>query len=372
MRRYIKLATAAILAASLIATPVFATEEVSLEPAEPMSAEELAAQQEAAEAELEDLRNQLADLITQIDETEQASVTKAEEIAACEADLAEAEEKESRQYEAMKLRIKYMYEYGGGRIMQAILNSEDIADALNKAEYSNEISQYDREMILEYIATENEIQALKETKEQEQTELMALKALQEDRQHELDELVAQKEQEVADFADQYALAIEMALAQDAELQAAVQMAIETGDMGILEEYQSSHGSSVPLSSGGWAALMNSAYSWLGTPYLYGGSSSSGIDCSGFVQAVYASQGISIPRTSGSIAANGTQVSTPQQGDILWRNGHVAIYVDENHYIDSEQDGTVIEVREFRGDDWSSSFEKCIRYVDHVDEEYETY
>ena len=340
--RYMKSIVAAVVAAALLAVPVSATEEVSL------SADELLEQKNLAEADLAALREDLAAKIQEIDELEMAGVAKADEIAACELDIADAEARQAAQYAAMKLRIKYAYESGGngGQLFQAIISSEDIAEALNKAEYSTEISSYDRERIESYIATQEELKALKETLEQERQDLEDIQSDCEFRQAELNELIAQKEVEVADFEEQYQMALQMALAQDAALQQAVYYAVSTGDYSALEQYEASHPGTALASSGNWSALLDSAYSWIGTPYSYGGSSRSGVDCSGFVQAVYASMGIDIPRSSGQIRANGTVTDNPQPGDILCWPGHVGIYIDEDHYIDSEQDGTTIQIREF--------------------------
>ena len=81
------------------------------------------------------------------------------------------------------------------------------------------------------------------------------------------------------------------------------------------------------STGG--ALITSGEDWLGTPYLYGGSSRNGIDCSAFTQAAAASVGITLPRTTGEQIKCGTHVdySDLQPGDLIFTQGgkHVVIY-----------------------------------------------
>ncbi|WP_104044657.1 C40 family peptidase [Arthrobacter sp. ZGTC412] len=75
-----------------------------------------------------------------------------------------------------------------------------------------------------------------------------------------------------------------------------------------------------------------AYTGIGSPYVWGGTTPSGWDCSGFTQWVYAQAGISIPRVNAWTAMKPT--STPQPGDLVMQNGgaHVGIYVGNGMMI----------------------------------------
>ena len=94
------------------------------------------------------------------------------------------------------------------------------------------------------------------------------------------------------------------------------------------------------------AIVEAAHSQLGVPYVWGGSTPNvGLDCSGLTQWCYAQAGISIPRYSEDQASGGTKIplSEARPGDILWRPGHVAIYIGGDQYIHEPQTGDVCKI-----------------------------
>ena len=99
-------------------------------------------------------------------------------------------------------------------------------------------------------------------------------------------------------------------------------------------------SSAPASGVG-AQIVSIARQYIGTPYVSGGSTPSGFDCSGFTQYVYAQVGISLPRTSGAQAGAGRVVSASEAvpGDLIWAPGHVGIYTGNGQHIAARNPGT---------------------------------
>ena len=99
-------------------------------------------------------------------------------------------------------------------------------------------------------------------------------------------------------------------------------------------------------SGGAQQILSFAAQFLGTPYVWGGTSPSGFDCSGFVQYVYRHAGISLNRTSEQQFNNGVSVSRSElrPGDIVFFHtyssgaSHVGIYVGNNTMINSSNGG----------------------------------
>ncbi len=95
-----------------------------------------------------------------------------------------------------------------------------------------------------------------------------------------------------------------------------------------------------------------ARSLQGIPYVYGGTTPAGFDCSGFTSYVFRQVGVDLPRTSGEQAGVGYRVSAAQAlpGDLMWRPGHVGIYTGNGMMIHSPHTGTVVkEVPVYAGD-----------------------
>lgn len=85
-----------------------------------------------------------------------------------------------------------------------------------------------------------------------------------------------------------------------------------------------------------SSILATARSGIGTPYVYGGESPSGWDCSGLVQWVYAQHGINLPRGAAGQAAAGTVIprSQAQPGDLVYKPGHIGIYAGGNQFVDA--------------------------------------
>ena len=103
----------------------------------------------------------------------------------------------------------------------------------------------------------------------------------------------------------------------------------------------------PVVSSNSQRAVEFAHSRIGTPYVYGGTTDAGYDCSGFVQAAYRNAGVNIPRTTYEQAVYGRSVSRAelQPGDLIfYGNGgpstsyHVAMYIGNGQVIHSPQSG----------------------------------
>ncbi len=99
----------------------------------------------------------------------------------------------------------------------------------------------------------------------------------------------------------------------------------------------------PVRAQSASGIAGIAQSLFGIPYVYGGTSTSGFDCSGYTQYVYRLAGISIPRTASAQQRAATRVSSPRPGDLVFFGTpayHVGIYVSPGRLADEQRPGTV--------------------------------
>ena len=141
------------------------------------------------DSSLESIGNELSKLGDDIDAKEkQIDTTKQE--------LSEAKETEKSQYESMKLRIKYMYEKGDSSYLNLLLEARSLSELLNRAEYVSKISEYDRKMLDQYVATKESIADSKKKLETEKAELQEMKTQTEAKQDSVQLLLNEKNKEL--------------------------------------------------------------------------------------------------------------------------------------------------------------------------------
>ena len=129
---------------------VFLLASVMLLVSLPVYADEI----ESLESKTSDLQNQLNDInqdlvriSDEIASTETAIEDANNEMFRIQDSLAISRENEMRQYEDMKTRIKYMYENGNNNLLELLFSAENMSDFLNRAEFIQNISSYDREKL---------------------------------------------------------------------------------------------------------------------------------------------------------------------------------------------------------------------------------
>lgn len=148
---------------------------------------------------VQELDSNLADIEAKIEELKELITKKEAEITETEKNLEEAQKIEQEQYEAMKVRIQFMYERGDDFFLEMLLASESFAEMLNKADYIEQLSAYDRKMLDEYALNSQMIQLYKEELETEKSILDEAKEGVVAEQAALEELIGEKEQQITAY-----------------------------------------------------------------------------------------------------------------------------------------------------------------------------
>lgn len=363
-------------------------------------------QKDEVAGEITVLDTQLVDILTSISICEDEIAAKEDEIDIAKDELEAAKEREAAQYEDMKTRIRFMYEKGDQAYLQIFLEASSLPEMLNKASYVESLYEYDRELLLEYENTKLEVASIKEELELEEADLLSSQRELKEQQDYLEKIIAEKRATVANFDTQLAQARQEASSYKEQLRAQNekikqleeeererqrQLAKEknkakegetevasgsstgqttydpsgadlpgAGNGGGAGEYgefygndpdTGSAGNNAPSSDAGGDAglgrqIADYGCQFIGNPYVYGGTSlTSGTDCSGFTQAVFAHFGVRLPRDSTSQRFVGTSVpyEEARAGDLICYAGHVAIYIGNGQIVHASTERTGIKI-----------------------------
>lgn len=348
------------------------------------------AQMSALEGQLGEKAAVLSDLLAEKAILENDIANTQAAIEQAEKDLIAAKEQEAEAYEAMKLRIQYMYENSTHNSMwEAIINAEGIVDLLNRVEYVTQVHKTDRELMEEYKAVVVEVETLAAELDEKMNNLVTLQEVYEHQEAELETAMAALREEADDFEMQIAAANQRAVQlsdyieeqnrlirleeeekrrreEEEKRRLEEQKKKEEEEKRRLEEqkkkeeeqkkqeeekkeeqYKGEQNVTTAkpsqkedsASSVTGQELVNYALQFVGNPYKWGGNSlTNGCDCSGFVSLIYKHFGFkNVPRQSQAFKSYGRAVSFAdiQPGDIVVYPGHVAIYIGNGKIVEAQ-------------------------------------
>jgi cell wall-associated NlpC family hydrolase len=140
----------------------------------------------------------------------------------------------------------------------------------------------------------------------------------------------------------------------AEAEAAAKAAAAASASAVSTSGGTAVAGSAPTPSFSLDAVFETALQYQGTPYVFGGSTPSGFDCSGFVMYVYAKFGISLPHSVSGQAAAGTRIplSEARPGDLVIMSGHDGFYAGNGMILDAPRPGKVVQMRSIWTSDYS--------------------
>lgn len=349
--RVTRLALGVLLLTLALAPPAVAT------PSTPAISEKQA-QANAAAAELERMN---AALEVQVEEynaiTEALEQTAGEielarlELERAEADLAETQGELSR-------RATSMYKDGDGGILNVLLGTSSFEDFLVRLDFAVRLGRSNAEMVASVKQAKADVEATERALEQRLAEQLALQAESSERAQAIEAQVAAQAQFVSRLEGEVQTLIaeeearQRALAEERARQAAKAAAEAAAGKASSDRAAEDPGSLKP----GHPEVVAVALQYLGVPYVWGGSSPSGFDCSGLTQYSYRAIGISIPRTSQSQYNAGQHIARDRldllkPGDLVFfgtdgdddQVHHVGMYVGDGNYVHAPYTGAVVRV-----------------------------
>ncbi|MCI8896056.1 MAG: hydrolase [Lachnospiraceae bacterium] len=171
---------------------------------------QIQARQGELQNEINALDAELVQVILSLNILEVDLQNKEAELAQREEELAQAQADEEAQYQAMKKRIRFMYERGDTAVLTAILESKSITELLNRVEYYNEVYDYDRELLVTYQNIKLQVAELKTQVEYEIAEMEELQANFQEEQLRYEAMLEEKRGQMADFDTKLATAHDLA------------------------------------------------------------------------------------------------------------------------------------------------------------------
>ena len=156
------------------------------------------AEQGAIGAQLDELNAQLEEVHLALEEIEEQIIKKNDQIAVTEDELEQMEEKRIERYEAMKVRIRFMYENSDGTMLESMLGAHSMSEFLNRVEYFAQVVAYDREQLTEYHSLLTGVEEKQQFYMGQKEELLALQQEQQRQQEQLTSLVTDARENLKD------------------------------------------------------------------------------------------------------------------------------------------------------------------------------
>lgn len=385
----------AALAATLVITsamPAFATPNQEVIDANRNKYDELTKKIEDINSKIYDLDAQIEPLIATIESNNSQMEKIKVEVENTKNQIATAKEEIANTEEVLGKRIRELYKSGGqSSYIMLFFSADSFNDLISKIQSTSRLVNIDKKMVKELEEKQNSLNEKVDSLDKKNKELVKVneetqKSLSEfeAKKAEQQVLVEQAEVEQAQFDRQFLSVSERELVTGqysvidnssssiTQLQSAISQLRDLRDNQIKSEIvknevnekieaakskvaqleaaqaaanKPNRGDSTVSATGN--AIVDYAYKFLGTPYVYGATGPNSFDCSGFTQYVFKNAaGINLSRTTYTQINEGVPVSREnlQPGDLIFTHaGHVGIYVGNNQFIHAPRTGDVVKV-----------------------------
>ncbi len=354
-QRVVFLAVLGVLATlSFMASPAAATPEI-----------------DAKRAEAEQVLAQIAEVDANLERAVDAYNGAQLELAAIEAQqslnaghLRLARGNYQRAQKAISKRLVSLYTTGESTLVEVLLGATSLGDLLDRVDTANRISEQDAQIVRDLQSARKEMRKRAKRLERQQARQKQLVAERAEQRAYIEDQLAERQQLLASIKDEIGRLEAEEAARQRRLEAEARARFNAQE-------QAAAGGTVDVSGGGdgsfvsdgaipaappsqYGGVVGIAMQYLGVPYVWGGASPSGFDCSGFVMYVYAQIGVSLPHHAASQFNSGVPVdrSALEPGDLVFFDGlgHVGIYIGGDQFIHAPHTGDVVKISSL-GDSW---------------------
>jgi peptidoglycan DL-endopeptidase CwlO len=258
---------------------------------------------------------------------------------------------------------------GGDSTLEVLLGATSLDDFLSRVDTVGRVSDQGNQVLGEVVTFQNDVKTRRARLTRAKARASELVAERSRQKASIESQLSTRRQLLSSIKDEIARmqAAERARQAELERRARAQAAAATAAPPVLAttlqvssdssgSTSSSSSPSLPAPPARYGGVVGIAMQYLGTPYVYGGASPSGFDCSGFVMYVFAQIGVSLPHNAAAQYGYGTPVdrSQLQPGDLVFFNGlgHMGIYVGGGSFIHSPHTGDVVKISSMSG--WYAS------------------
>lgn len=291
-----------------------------------------------AENKIEQFDNKIESTLSEVENYKKKISETEKNIKKSDEELRETEKKLQEQQEKFKDRMRVMYISGQTGYIEVLFESEGFGDFISRIDMVKSILGHDKKVLSSIKSSKEQINNKKKQLTNAKEKLVALKNDSEQKltkaredMKEQKKLIAKLNQESRVYAT--------------NIQVATTSSNSNSKNTMASNTTPSRGGTV---SGDAGQVLAYAQKFLGTPYLWGGTTPSGFDCSGFTQYVFRHFGINLGRTTYDQINDGVSVSRGelQPGDLVFfgKSGptHMGIYAGNNTYIHAPRTGDVIK------------------------------